>query len=286
MLYHYLLLEEGRKLAYQEWGDVHNPRVVVCVHGLSRNSGDFIPLAEELAKHYRVIAPDMAGRGKSDWLEDKNLYHYGTYLADMQQLLTKLGITQCEWIGTSMGGIMGMMLAAMQPSLITKMVLNDVGSIVSAEGLQRILGYVGKNTTHFPDKGAAMDYVKKVLAPFGIAGQAEWEFMLEATCELTPDKGYVLKYDPDINKAFLESASKGTAIADIDLSEYWKKVQCPILLLRGKLSDILKEDTAIKMRDERNNVTLIEWEHMGHAPALINEAQIDTITNWLKLGLK
>jgi pimeloyl-ACP methyl ester carboxylesterase len=273
-------LARPRHLAYYEWGDASNPHVVVCVHGLSRNAHDFDFLAKSLESNYRVLCIDMAGRGKSDWFENKADYNYGIYVADILVLLAKLKVQKVDWIGTSMGGIIGMMLAAQHPDIIKHMVLNDVGSLISAKGLKRILGYVGSSST-FDTQENAMAYIKTILKSFGIASEAEWEFIFSISFNQLPDKRYVLAYDPDISRPFREAASKGGDIADVDLSMVWNMLTCPVLILRGQESDILTEDTALSMCKRNQPTKLIQFENVGHAPALLNDLQIKPIKEWL-----
>ncbi len=285
---HYLTLTDPgnparpRHLAYYQWGDVENPDIIVCVHGLSRNARDFDFLAEALASRYRVIAMDMAGRGKSDWLTNKTDYNYLTYIADCCALLDGLKLEKVTWLGTSMGGIIGMMLAAQQPQRIKRMVLNDIGAVVSAQGLTRILGYVGSSVP-FANAEEALSHLKSILRPFGIASEAEWQFMFEISFNRLPDGRYAFAYDPDISQPFRDAASKADAIADIDLSAAWSQVQCPVLVLRGKESDILTHETAAAMLNRPIPTTLKEFDGVGHAPALLNDVQIHTIIDWLDI---
>lgn len=270
-----------RKLAYRSWGDADNIRVVVCVHGLSRNGRDFDRLAEALAQRYRVICPDMAGRGESEWLENKAEYNYLTYCSDVLLLIAQLGVANVDWIGTSMGGIIGMMIAAQQPLLIRRMVLNDIGSVVSAEGLKRILSFVGAKTV-YDNRTEAMGALKFYLAPFGITSDAEWELMFSNSFVPLPDGRFAFNYDPDITKSFREAATAtGGVIADVDLSAFWALVQCPVLLLRGAESDILSKQTAVLMQKRLAPTKLVEFPGVGHAPALISGEQIRVITEWL-----
>ncbi|HEU5046694.1 MAG TPA: alpha/beta hydrolase [Rickettsiales bacterium] len=273
---------QPRHIAYYEFGDPSNPNVILCSHGLSRNGLDFERLAIRLAPRYRVLCPDMAGRGYSDWLIRKSDYSYTTYFNDTLALLTHLNIAQVDWIGTSMGGILGMMLASAQPGRIKRMVLNDVGKIVSAAGLKRIMGYVGVSG-NFANREEANAALRKNAATFGVKSEEDWAFMFNTTYKALSDGQYALRYDPDISIPFRESAVKDEEIKDIDLSPFWNAVTCPVLILRGGNSDILSRETAQAMRSEKNNVTLTEVEGVGHAPALIDDFQIKTVTDWLDI---
>jgi len=285
---HYLTLSEPsnpaqpRHLAYWQWGDPYNPRVIVCVHGLSRNGRDFDTLAQALASEYRVLCPDMAGRGKSDWLTRKTDYNYPLYMADTMAFLDQMRLEQVTWIGTSMGGIIGMMLAAQQPQRISRMVLNDVGAIVSAKGLKRILNYVGSGNI-FANADEAMAYLKPIITPWGIASEEQWQKMFAASFTALPDGRYALAYDPDISQPFKEATSKADTIADIDLSMVWNAIACPVLILRGSNSDILTHDTALAMCQRAVPTKLVEFEGAGHAPALLDDTQIRPIVDWLDI---
>lgn len=270
-----------RKFAFREFGDINNPRVVFCVHGLSRNARDFDRLATALSSRYRIICPDMAGRGESDWLDDKNGYNYITYISDIGSLLLHLKITQVDWVGTSMGGIIGMMIASQQPLLIKRMVINDIGSVVSAEGLKRILSFVGRKTV-FDSRQEAMDALRFYLQPFGITLESDWEYMCDISFRQQPDGRYQFNYDPEITKPFKDAAiAANNVVTDIDLSMAWNMVQCPVLLLRGSESDILSAATAQSMLKRVQPTKLVEFPSVGHAPALLCPEQIKVITDWL-----
>ncbi len=269
-----------RHLAYWQWGDAGNPDVVVCVHGLSRNGRDFDTLAQALSSRFRVICPDMAGRGKSDWLTNKMDYTYGLYAADCFALLHALALTRVSWVGTSMGGIIGMMLAATTPNLMQRMVFNDVGSVVSAEGLKRILAYVGTSSV-FKDAHDAMTYLKSVMAPFGISSEEQWQTMFAASLIALPDGRFALAYDPEISKPFRDTVSAGGEVIDVDLSAFWDKITCPVLVLRGEHSDILSRPTTEHMLTRAAPTKLVEIKNAGHAPALLDATQVEMIVNWL-----
>jgi pimeloyl-ACP methyl ester carboxylesterase len=272
-----------RHLAYYEWGDAANPDVVVCVHGLSRNGRDFDSLAQALASRYRILCPDMAGRGKSDWLTSKTDYSYATYVADMFAFFNALQLKKVDWLGTSMGGIIGMMLAAQQQGHIGRLILNDIGSVVSATGLKRILSYVGSSSV-FAHADEAMATLKSIIAPFGITSEAHWQYMFTASFNPLPDGRYAFAYDPDISKPLKETLNTADAITDIDLTAIWNAIQCPVLILRGAQSDILARTTALAMCQRTAPTRLVEFEGAGHAPALLDEVQIRTVVDWLDIG--
>ena len=166
------------RMAYLEWGSRDNPRVLVCVHGLTRCARDFDFLSRDLSARYRVVCPDVAGRGNSDWLTNPNEYQVPTYVADMVTLLARLDVESVDWVGTSLGGLVGMALAALPGSPITRLVLNDVGPVVTRASIGRIASYVGK-WPPLPTMGAAEIYVRSVSASFGPHSDAEWRFLTE-----------------------------------------------------------------------------------------------------------
>lgn len=287
---HYLTLTDPheparpRHLAYLEWGDANNPKVAVCSHGLSRNARDFDFLAQALlAKGFRVICPDMAGRGKSDWLSEKSDYTYSLYISDSLALLDTLKLSDVAWIGTSMGGIIGMMIAATQKQRISQLVLNDIGAVVSAAGLKRILGYVGVGSA-FNTAEEAMAHLKSVMAPFHIMSEAHWQHMFAISYVPLPGGQYSPAYDPGINQPFRDAISKPEGIADVDLTAIWNEIACPALLLRGEKSDILPKSVAEAMCGGSKPVKLVEIKDTGHAPPLLEESQIRIIVDWLTVG--
>ena len=294
MIHHELLRDKGilyvdicepgsdsrfRRIAYYQFGREDNPDKVICLHGLTRNGLDFEWLADELAEVFHVICPDMAGRGNSDWLENKSDYNYATYLSDIGALSAALSLIQVDWIGTSMGGILGMMIAAQKPIFIKRLVLNDIGAVVSAQGLLRIAGYIDKDRD-FTDKADAMAYAKSIFAPFGIRSEEHWQQVFKASFVQLADGRYKLAYDPGIGKPFIQPVSDD--MADIDLSGFWNKVQCPSLVLRGEHSDILSHANARAMCESKPQAELVEWAGIGHAPSLLEPQQIDLIADWLK----
>src|SRR3954447_8157177 len=187
----------GHRLAYYEWGDAANPRVLFCVHGLTRNAMDFAPLAESLCDHWRVIAVDMPGRGRSDWLPDPADYAYPTYLADLIALLDHLAVDQVDWLGTSMGGILGMLMAGVAPGRVRRLVLNDVGAWIPAEGLRRILSYAGK-LVRFNDRAEAESTLRRIWAPFGVRRESDWQHLFSHGLVENDDGSVRLAYDPAI----------------------------------------------------------------------------------------
>ena len=261
-------------VAYVEWGDPAASRVILCCHGLTRNSRDFDALATELSKVARVICPDIVGRGKSDWLRDPVHYGYPQYCADMSALIARLDVTELDWVGTSMGGLIGMTLAAQAGTPIRKLVINDVGPFVPKAALLRIADYVGLDN-RFSSLIAVETHLRKVLAPFGPLTDAQWQHMVAFGHRLRPDGTYGLASDPAI------AVHVKMAVQDWNLWALWDKVVAPTLVLRGADSDLLTAETAAEMTQRGPKAHLVTWAGMGHAPALLTAEQIDQIKEWL-----
>lgn len=270
---------EPHRLTYYRWGNPKAAQTVICVHGLTRNGRDFDFLAEALAEHYQVIAPDMPGRGESDWLATPALYNYQTYLFDLQCLVYALELPNVHWVGTSMGGILGMMMSGAMPGLLTSLVLNDVGCVVAKQGLKRILSYAGIKM-HFASRAEAEAALKNVCAPFGITEEKHWQHLFAHSLYETEDGKAHLAYDPAIATGV--AVADPSLVQDVNLWPLWETVKpIPTLLIRGETSDILTRETALEMKNTHPRLTLHEIKGAGHAPALMDAAQITTIKEWL-----
>ncbi len=266
------------RMHYTDWGDAANPRVVICAHGLSRNCRDFDMLARALEPDFRVVCPDVVGRGKSDWLAAKKDYGYPQYLADMNALIARItagGEKTIYWVGTSMGGILGMLLAAFPKTPIQKLVLNDISTLVPKASLERIAIYVGKDP-RFDTFKELEAYVRAVSAPFGPLTDEQWHHLTLHGAKPHNDGTWGMSYDPGIGIPF----QKGP-LADIDLSGYWDAVRCPTLLLRGAQSDLLLKETALQMTQRGPKPKLVEFAGIGHAPMLMAEDQIKVVWDFL-----
>ena len=264
------------RMAYVEWGDPENPRVLLCVHGLTRNGRDFDFLAQSLAGDYRVVCPDVVGRGRSDWLSVPADYGIPVYVNDMVTLIARLGVDTVDWVGTSMGGLIGMMLASQENAPIRRMVLNDVGPLVTGESLRRIGEYVGKPVL-FASAEDAEKYVRLVCAPFGRLSDAQWRHLTLHAISRRPDGQFELGYDPNIAEPF----RKTFIYTDIDLWPVYEAIRCPTLVLRGALSDLLTAETVAGMAARGPRARTLEIPDVGHAPALMDPAQIATIRDFM-----
>ena len=263
---------------YTEWGARDNPRIVICVHGLSRNCRDFDTLAQTLEKDFRVVCPDIVGRGKSDWLSNKAGYVNAQYAADITTLMARLSAdSPCEilWVGTSMGGIIGMMLAALPNTPIRCIVLNDVGGIVPKSALARIVAYLGKDPRFGSFKELEL-CVRTISAPFGLLTDAQWEHLTRHNAKQHPNGQWGFNYDPGIALPF-----HSVEITDVALWQHYDPIACPTLLLRGADSDLLLKDTALAMTQRGPRARLVEFAGVGHAPMLMSTDQVGVVRDFL-----
>ncbi|HLZ64875.1 MAG TPA: alpha/beta hydrolase [Aliidongia sp.] len=259
------------RIAYAYWPGPEGARPIVCVHGLTRNGRDFDALARRLAARGPVAAPDMPGRGQSDWLPVVADYSYPVYLGTVAALFARLGAEEVDFVGTSMGGIIGMMLACQPGSPIRRLVLNDVGPFIPLAALERIAEYVGLDPA-FGSVDEVERYYRTIHAPFGALSDAQWRHMAETSHRVRADGRIGLGYDPGIAEAF-----KGVPLQDIDLWPFYDQIKCPTLVVRGVESDLLPAETAQEMTRRGPKAELYEVAGAGHAPALMDEAQIARI---------
>ena len=264
------------QMAYTEWGDPRNRNLLVCVHGLSRCGRDFDALAQAMAGEYRVVCPDVTGRGLSDWLKNPMEYQVQTYVADMVTLLARMDADSVHWVGTSMGGLIGMTLASLRETPLQKMVLNDAGPVIGAASLARIGEYLGMSP-QFPDFGSAVQYIRAVSATFGTHSDAEWSVLTEHVTRKQPDGSYRMHYDPAIAVPF--NAVK--VEKDIELWPYYDAIRCPTLVMRGALSDLLKRETLQEMAGRGPRAKTVEIPAVGHAPTLMHADQIAIVRDFL-----
>jgi pimeloyl-ACP methyl ester carboxylesterase len=252
--------------------------VVVCVHGLTRNSRDFDALAQRLSTRCRVICPDIAGRGLSDHLQNPEDYGYPLYLSDMAALIARTGVERVDWVGTSMGGLIGMLLAAQPDAPLNRLVMNDVGPLVPKAALERLASYVGENP-RFDTLEALERHLRHIFAPFGPLTDAQWNHLAQHSALRLDSGRYALAYDPAIGNAFQGK------LEDVNLWPVWKAVRLPTLILRGADSDLLLESTAREMiKNAPAGSKLVEFEGVGHAPALMAEDQITAVERFLFPG--
>ena len=260
-------------LRYVEWGDPANPRVLLCVHGLTRNGRDFDHVARSLADAYRVVCPDMPGRGRSDWLRDPVDYNYPVYTSDLTVLMARLGAENVDWLGTSMGGILGMMLAAMPGSPVRKLVMNDVGCMIPKAALERIGKYLGKDPTYASIEALEADM--RSASPFGELTPEQWRHLAITSSKQDEEGRWRFRYDPGIAVNFHAAAP-----VDVNLRAFWSAVHGPVLVIRGEHSDLLLASTLEEMRKRPRTEALVV-ERTGHCPMLMDDKQVGAIRRFL-----
>ena len=279
------------RMAYWQWGNPQACHTVVCVHGLSRQGRDFDVLAQALVERsktpLRVVCPDVVGRGKSDFLADPQGYQLPTYVADMLQLLAQLKPATLDWVGTSMGGLIGMLLCAYAPSVgvsVRRLVLNDVGPVIQWQALQRIGQYLGKSG-QFATVQQAADAMWAISSSFGPHTPAQWlalsQPMLKPVPSLQGGTGFMLHYDPAIALPFGSTTEQQAKEGEALLWQAYDAIGAQTLLLRGAQSDLLSAPTAQQMTQRGPKAQLVEFAGVGHAPTLIATDQVDTVANFV-----
>lgn len=262
------------RLAYWQWGDPRNPRVVLCAHGLTRTGRDFDALARRLADGWRVVCPDMPGRGRSDWLADPSHYQVAQYVADCVTLIARLDVASVAWIGTSMGGLIGMLLAALDDAPVSRLLLNDVGPALSPVGLARIRDYVGADPRFSTyDEGEAL--VRRLSADFGPLSDAHWRMLARHTV-VERDGGWRLHYDPRIADPIRD--------APVQLPSLWPiydRIACPTWVVRGERSDLLTDADAAEMTRRGPRARRVDVTGVGHAPTFLPDDQIAIVERFL-----
>ncbi|BDI05702.1 alpha/beta fold hydrolase [Sphaerotilus microaerophilus] len=271
------------RMAYWEWGDPANPRVVVCAHGLSRQGRDFDTLAAALAPRWRVICPDVVGRGHSDRLADPMGYVIPTYVADMVTLVARLNVERVAWVGTSMGGLIGLGLAALKGSPIERLVLNDVGPAIEYAALERIGQYLGA-PLRWPDEQAAADYLWSISQSFGPHTREQWLALTRPQLRPAPEGGFMSHYDPAIAVPYSAFTPEMAKAGEAMLWAAYDALRCPTLLLRGAQSDLLSAATAQAMTQRGPRARLVEFDEVGHAPTLIADDQVRSVLDFLERG--
>jgi pimeloyl-ACP methyl ester carboxylesterase len=262
------------RVAYNEWGHKGRAPTVICVHGLTRNARDFDALAQALEQDRRIACVDLVGRGRSDWLADKQQYTFATYCGDMVALMARLGEESYDWVGTSLGGFIGMFLAAQPSSPIRRLVVNDAGAFVPKSAPQRMLEYVGIERS-FESLAEAEAHFRDIYKTFGPLTDAQWAALTRHSVRRRPeDRSYTLRYDPNIVAPMRNPQ-------DLNLWPVWEEIRCPVLLLRGAESDVLTKDIVERMLQRGPKTELVEFAGVGHAPALRDAQQIDVIKRWL-----
>jgi pimeloyl-ACP methyl ester carboxylesterase len=276
--YYLGLSNEGfHRLYYREWGDPKNDNTIICVHGVTRISHDFDVLAKKLSKKYRVICPDIVGRGNSDWFGNKENYNFIQYCADINALIAHLRVEKIHYFGTSMGGLIGMILAYMSHTPVESLILNDVGPDIKRTELRRMGEYIGKAPI-FPTKKELYAYCNNIYQGYGdLLSENQLREMARYSA-FKIDGGYRMHYDTKIGDAF----RKNYSFFNFDLWKYWDDIECPILILRGSESTFFTADIAQAMVERASDASLVEIEGAGHTPPLKTAHEIKIIEKFYK----
>ena len=265
------------EISYKEWGDENNPEVLICVHGVTRVGDDFDNLARALAGSFRVVCPDIVGRGRSGRLLNPMNYSVPQYVSDMVTLIARVTSdskdAQVSWFGTSMGGLIGMALASLPHNPIKKLVLNDIGPTLDATALVRIADYIGQDL-RWPDFASAAKFVRDVSLSFGEHDDDEWHKLATDVLRKGDDGQWVRHYDMGLAQPFRGSTPETAARDQAMLWAAYDAIRCPTLLVRGADSDLLSRDTAQLMTERGPKATLVEIPNVGHAPTFLHEDQI------------
>ncbi|MCF8209079.1 MAG: alpha/beta hydrolase [Rhodoferax sp.] len=282
--------QAGHRMAYWEWGDAQAAHVVVCVHGLTRQGRDFDVLARALlatASHpIRVVCPDVVGRGMSERLADPVQYQLPTYVSDMLTLVAALRPLTLDWVGTSMGGLIGMAVCGQSglplATPVRRMVLNDVGPVIEWKAIARIGSELGR-TLRFDSVQQAADALWAVSSSFGPHTPEQWLEFSRPMVNPAPDgqPGVVLHYDPAIVLGVRAVTQEAAAQGEAMLWTLYDAIRAESLLLRGADSDLLSRETAQAMTQRGPKAELVEWPGVGHAPTLIDPGQVQTVTSFL-----
>jgi len=272
------------QMAYKEWGEEDNPNVLVCVHGVTRVSDDFDNLAQSLCKEYRVVCPDVVGRGRSGSLVNPQLYRLPQYVSDMVTLLARVlanGERQSvDWFGTSMGGLIGMGLASLPDSPVSKLVLNDIGPTLDPVAIQRIGDYIAQEV-RFPTFKAGAEFVKMVSTTFGEHTDAEWHKLAADVLRQDRDGSWVRHYDMGLALPFQSVTPESAKADEAMLWAAYDAIRCPTLLVRGEHSDLLSRETAQAMTQRGPKARLVEIPNVGHAPTFLHDDQIAIAKDFL-----
>jgi pimeloyl-ACP methyl ester carboxylesterase len=267
-------------MAYKEWGEARNPKVLVCVHGVTRVSDDFDSLARELCRDYRVVCPDVVGRGRSGRLRNPMFYQIPQYVSDMVTLLARLDAETVHWFGTSMGGLIGMGLASQQDSPIRRLVLNDIGPALNFAALGRIGEYIGQEVK-FDTFEQAENYIRTISAPFGPHTDAQWRKLAADVLRQDTDGKWIRHYDPALAVPLKGGSAESTRQAETLLWAAYDAIACPTMVVRGADSDLLTQAVAAEMTVRGPKAKLVEIIGTGHAPTFVTAAQIELAKEFL-----
>lgn len=272
------------RMAYKEWGDVDNPKVLICVHGVTRVSDDFDAMARALCSSYRVVCPDVVGRGRSQKLRNALHYQLPQYVSDMVTLLARITaqstVTTVDWFGTSMGGLIGIGVASLSENPIGKLILNDVGPALNSDALLRIGEYIGQ-AVRFQTFDEAAHYIREISSTFGPHSDDEWRKLASDVLRQDQDGMWIRHYDLNLAQAFKTVTPDSLKVAEALLWAAYDAISCPTLLVRGAESDLLSRQTAQAMTQRGPMAKLIELPGVGHAPTFVHAEQIRIVQDFL-----
>jgi len=272
-------------MSYKEWGAADNPRVLFCVHGVTRVADDFDVMAQALAGDYRVICPDIVGRGRSGRLLNPQLYRIPQYVSDMVTLLARVlpdhGEASVDWFGTSMGGLIGLGLASLPGNPIRKLILNDIGPVLAPAALQRIGDYIGQDM-RFDSFAEAAQFIRDVSLTFGPHTDAEWHKLASDVLRQDKDGKWVRHYDMGLAQPFRSATPESAEADQAALWMAYDAIRCDTLLVRGAESDLLSLETAQQMCQRGPRARLVEIPGVGHAPTFLHEDQIAIVRQFLQ----
>ena len=264
------------KIAYTQWGEPDPERTVICVHGLTRNARDFDKLAARLSADHHVLCPDVVGRGDSDWLRDHSHYTLDQFASDQRQVIARSGANTVDWIGTSMGGLIGIVLASENKSPLRRLVINDIGPFIPVPAIRRIKDYLCVDPV-FDSLDEAEEYFRKIYVQTLPMEDQDWQHYTHHGVRLDEQGRYRLHSDPKIG----ETIKRYWAFMHINLWSRWDRIECPVLVIRGEESDFLTESTAQRMATTGPKAEVITIPNIGHHPSLQSEEQMTMITDWL-----
>lgn len=264
-----------KRLAYWSAGDPKNESIVICVHGLLRHSRDFDEIAQALAETHYVVCPDLPGRGLSEPLDEAAEYHPEYYLQALAPLIAKFQQRQIHWVGTSLGGLLGMALAAQPKSLIQSLVLNDIGPELPQVALQRIADYI--DAPKFENLTEVEQFLRETYLSFEGLSDQQWSRLARYGSKPAAEGGFILHYDP-----LIADNTKASVAQTIELWDLWHEIAQPCLLVHGLASDLLTADIVARMQSHRSDMQVLQREGIGHAPSLMLEPEVEAVVQFIR----
>ena len=265
---------------YKDWGDIANPKVLLCLHGLVRAADDFDFLAEELRRDYRIICPDLVGRGRSDRLRDPQHYQVGQYAQDIVALLSSLQLSQVDVLGTSLGALVGMVLATLPGAVVRRLILNDASPQLHAEGM-RALGTQIARRLQFSSFEEAAQHVRKISAGQGPHSDSQWQTLARNALRKTAENTWEFHYDPALSVPLLAATEESARLGEQALWEIYDAISCPTLLIRGQESTLLSAEIAASMTRRGPQAELAQIAGVGHAPTFLHADQVAVVRHFL-----